>query len=169
MKFTPQKAAQGWQRVVPMPYTWETGPKSWVQGRYQGPISKVMSLQLFCLDEEVKESAEQPQLLIIFWMSECPDPPLIIFAAMNNEPIEKAVPTSVKQSPAGRGWTGPSPGCSPKQSTFYSRLYGGHPYISLRGSTHSFCSPVWTWRFTQSLPFLQVGDNTHWVSKQQWQ
>lgn len=90
-----------------------------------------MSLQLFCLDEEVKESAEQPPFLIISRMLDCPDPPLIIFAAMNNEPIEKAVPTSLKQSPAGRGGTGPSPGCSPEQSTFYSRLYGGHPYISL--------------------------------------
>lgn len=51
-------------------------------------------------------------------MLDCPDPPLITFAVMNNEPIEKAVPTSLKQSPAGQEWAGPSPGCSPEQGTF---------------------------------------------------
>lgn len=52
LKFTPQKAAQGWQLIVPMPLldTWETGQQGWVQGRHQGPIPpRSMSLQPFCL------------------------------------------------------------------------------------------------------------------------
>lgn len=106
LKFTLQKAAQGWQQIVPMlflPDTWETSQQGWVQGTHQGPTSKfnVISAFLFvCLfvwsQRRYRATSPlpypSPPLLIIFQMLECPNPPLLTFAAMNNEPIEKAVP-----------------------------------------------------------------------------
>lgn len=65
LKFTLQKAAQGWQQIVPMlflPDTWEISQKGWVQGTHQGPTSKfnVISAFLFVCLSEVKEGTEPP-------------------------------------------------------------------------------------------------------------
>lgn len=112
LKFPPQKVPRGWQQVVPILLlnTWETGQQGWVQGRHQGSISKVMPLQLFCLfgwrNQRKCRATPTPNYLPnvgLSWPSlnnlcshdQC--------AAMTNVPIEKALPTSLKQSPAGRG------------------------------------------------------------------
>lgn len=69
-------------------------------------------------------------------MSDCLDPPLITFAAMNNEPIEKVVPTSLKQSPVGRGGLDLALGAALHKALFPAGCMEG-TYISLRNSTAS--------------------------------
>lgn len=139
LKFTPQKS---WQqpggRLYPNPHLTlqEVGWQGLVQGRTRPHLQGQCPFSPCFFNEDQKRRCRGTLLLIIF---QCP--PSTTFVASNNEPTEKAVLTSLRQSPAGQGWAKPNPGSSSAQAMWRTPSHPSesqHHYRSLQSPVPVF-------------------------------